>query len=191
MARAVAVAMALMTIFSVLAFVPTPEPQARQALRSRPARAAAPASKLRKLRELPSPALGLLFSCAFCALLLGAAQAGASSSSRGGPGTGLRDGSPGASCGASGKADDEGEAFASPEQDGDRRESPATGVGVHEVHICPGWTQACPNCGHVRHSLDVSGSVTVSDRVSTPCLGRSCRKAGQSTVLEFHTSGTS
>ncbi|CAE6957848.1 unnamed protein product [Symbiodinium sp. CCMP2456] len=79
MARAVAVAMALMTLFSVLAFVPTPEPQARQALRSRPARAAAPASKLRKLRELPSPALGLLFSCAFCALLLGAAQAGASS----------------------------------------------------------------------------------------------------------------
>lgn len=70
---------------SVLAFVPTPEPQGRQALRSRPARAAAPASKLRKLRELPSPALGLLFSCAFCALLLGAAQAGASAGSRAGP----------------------------------------------------------------------------------------------------------
>ena len=78
MARAVAVAMSLVSIFSVLAFVP-PEPQALRGLRMRPARAAAPASKLRKLRELPSPALGLLFSCAFCALLLGAAQAGASS----------------------------------------------------------------------------------------------------------------
>lgn len=70
--------MSLVSIFSVLAFVP-PEPQALRGLRMRPARAAAPASKLRKLRELPSPALGLLFSCAFCALLLGAAQAGASS----------------------------------------------------------------------------------------------------------------